>query len=207
VNAMNNQRRTEVLHGARPTAVRHNPEIRFMLLEDQAENAEQHRNLTAKRVARLAAAGAYREPLPGNRVFKRGHQATYGEVRQVGQIQGSTVTDTTGRQIDIKRVKVVLQDTTEAFGRFGEHNDRLMAQKKQEARPIISELEQMLDERGPRVSLASAGYEMRQRIADYDDILEKTHMKLIDIIRLVPEHFKLVEREPGKQDWYYVVKA
>ena len=48
---------------------------------------------------------------------------------------------------------------------------------------------------------------MRQRIADYGDILEKTHMKLIDIIRLVPEHFKLVEREPGKQDWYYVVKA
>ena len=82
-----------------------------------------------------------------------------------------------------------------------------MAQKKQEARPIISELEQILDERGPRVSLASAGYEMRQRIADYGDILEKTHMKLIDIIRLVPEHFKLVEREPGKQDWYYVVKA
>jgi hypothetical protein len=36
---------------------------------------------------------------------------------------------------------------------------------------------------------------MRQRIADYGDILEKTHMKLIDIIRLVPEHFKLVERE------------
>ena len=62
-------------------------------------------------------------------------------------------------------------------------------------------------ERGPRVSLASAGYEMRQRIADYGDILDKTHMKLIDIIRLVPEHFKLVEREPGKQDWYYVVKA
>ena len=63
-----------------------------------------------------------------------------------------------------------------------------------------------MDERAPRVSLASAGYE-RQRIADYDDILEKTHMKLIDIIRLVPEHFKLVEREPGKQDWYYVAKA
>jgi hypothetical protein len=208
VNALNDQRRTDVLHGARPEQVRGNPEIRFMLLEDQAENAEHNRNLTAKRVARLAAAGAYREPLPGaGKVFKRGHQATYGEIQHVANIQGSTVTDTTRREIDVKRVKVVPQGTTEAVGRFGEHNDRLMAQKKQEARPIISELEQILDERGPRVSLASAGYEMRQRIADYDAILEKIHMKLIDVIRLVPEHFKLVEREPGKQDWYYVVKA
>jgi hypothetical protein len=107
----------------------------------------------------------------------------------------------------VKRVKPVPQGTTEAFGRFGEHNDRLMAQKKQEARPIISELETILDERGPRVTLASAGWEMRQRIADYGEILDKTHMKLIDIIRLAPEHFKLVEREPGKQDWYYVEKA
>ena len=72
----------------------------------------------------------------------------------MANIQGSTVTDQSGRQIDVKRVKVVPQGTTEAFGRFGEHNDRLMAQKKQEARPIISELEQILDERGPRVSLA-----------------------------------------------------
>ena len=33
VNALNNQRKTDVLHGAKPTQVRHNPEIRFMLLE------------------------------------------------------------------------------------------------------------------------------------------------------------------------------
>ena len=77
----------------------------------------------------------------------------------------------------------------ELQGRFGEHNDRLMAQKKQEARPIISELAQILDERGPRISLASAGYEMRQRIADYDAILDKIHMGLIDVVRLVPESF------------------
>ena len=50
VNALHNQRKTEVLHGARPTQVRHNPEVRFMMLEDQAENAEHNRNLTEKRV-------------------------------------------------------------------------------------------------------------------------------------------------------------
>ena len=48
---------------------------------------------------------------------------------------------------------------------------------------------------------------MRARIADFGATVEKTHSKLIDIIRLCPEHFKLVEREPGKQDWYYVEKA
>ena len=197
-----------MLHGARPTQVRQRPEVRFMLLEDQAANAVHNQKLTAKRVERLQSAGAYREPLPSaGKVFKRGHKATYGEVRGVAHVQGTTVSDVTGREIDIKRVKPVPVGTIDAVGRFGEHDDRLQAQKKQEARPIISELETILDERGPRVSLASAAVEMRERIADYGAILEGTHSKLIDIIRLCPEHFKLVERAEGKQDWYYVEKA
>ena len=55
--------------------------------------------------------------------------------------------------------------------------------------------------------MASAAADMRARIADYGAILEKTHSRLIDIIRLCPKHFKLMEREPVKQDWYYVEKA
>ena len=70
----------------------------------------------------------------------------------MANIQGTIVSDVTGREIDIKRVKVVPQGTTEAVARFGEHNDRLQAQKKQEARPIISELETILDERGPSLA-------------------------------------------------------
>jgi hypothetical protein len=42
---------------------------------------------------------------------------------------------------------------------------------------------------------------MRGRVADYDGILERTHSKLIEIIRLAPERFKLDERG------YYVDKA
>ena len=112
-----------------------------------------------------------------------------------------------GREIDIKRVKPVPIGTTEAVGHFGEHNDRLEEQKELEARPIIAELETILEEQGPRVSLASAAVEMRARIADYGAILEKTHSKLFDIVKLRAEHFTLVEREPGKQDWYYVENA
>ena len=41
VLALNNQRRMDVLHGIRPQQVRKNPEVRFMLLVDQAANAEQ----------------------------------------------------------------------------------------------------------------------------------------------------------------------
>ena len=127
-----------------------------MLLEDQAANTEHNQKLTAKRVERLQSAGAYREPLPSaGKVLKRGHQATYGEVRGMANIQGTTVSDVTGREIDIKQVKPVPVGTTEAVARFSEHNDRLQALKKQEARPIISELETILDERGPRVSLDS----------------------------------------------------
>ena len=87
-------RKIDVIHGVRPTQVRKNPEIRFMLLEDQVANAEHNEKLTASRVARLTVTGAYREPLPAaGKVFKRGHQATYGEVRGVAQIPGSTVSD------------------------------------------------------------------------------------------------------------------
>ena len=50
VNALNNQRRPDVLHGAYPTGVRKNKEVRFMLLEDQAANAEHNQKLTAQRV-------------------------------------------------------------------------------------------------------------------------------------------------------------
>ena len=111
----------------------------------------------------------------------------------MAQIQGSTVSDVTRREIDIKRVKLVPIGTAETVGRFGEHNDRLEAQKKQEARPIIAKLETILEEPGPRVSLASAAVDMRARIADYGASLEKTRSKLIDIIRPWPKHFKLVE--------------
>ena len=174
-----------------------------MMLEDQPDNAEHNRNLTEKRVSRLAAVGAYREPLLGNRVFKRGHQATYGEVRQVGQIQGSTVTDTTGRQIDIKRVKRNrrslwplrraqrpsdgAEETRSPADYFGAGTDFGRAWATS-----------LFDFRGIRYETTDRG--LRRHTG-------KTHLKLIDIIRLVPEHFKLVEREPGKQDWYYVVKA
>ena len=100
----------------------------------------------------------------------------------------------------MKRVKPVPQDSTEPEVRFGE-NERLAAEKRREAEPIIQALETILNERGPRVSLASAGSEMRGRVANYDGILERTHSKLIEIIRLVPERLKLVERG------YYVEKA
>ena len=107
----------------------------------------------------------------------------------MAQIQGSTVSDVNGREIDVKRVKAVHSGTTEVVGRFVERNNRVEAQKKQQARPIISELEVILDERGPRVSLASAAVEMRQRIADYDAVSEDTRQA--DIIRICPEHFRV----------------
>ena len=54
-------------------------------------------------------------------------------VRLIGSLMGSScgtvtknaVSDVTGREIDMKRVKPVPVGTTEAVARFGEHNDRL----------------------------------------------------------------------------------
>ena len=90
----------DVLHGAAPKEVLGNPQVRFMLLEDQAKNATHNTQLTKRRAAKLTQTGAYHEPLPQATLrFKRGAQATHGEVRDVGNIRGSTVTDG-GREAD-----------------------------------------------------------------------------------------------------------
>ena len=87
----------DVLHGAAPRQIRTDPQVRFMLLEDQAKNAETNTKLTQRRAAKLTTEGGFRAPLPeSTSKFKRGAQATYGEVKQVASIQGSTVTDSEG---------------------------------------------------------------------------------------------------------------
>ena len=164
----------DVLHGAAPKDVRTDKQVNFMLLEDQAKNAETNMQLTRRRATKLTEAGGFRAPLPESTLkFKRGAQATYGEVKAVANIKGSTVTDAEGKQMDIKRVKAVPLASTAAQGRFGAVNNRLQAQKREKAGRIIVELCKLLEDRD-QISLASAAVQMRNEMDDYDALLTAT---------------------------------
>ena len=198
----------DVLHGAAPKDVRGDPQVKFMLLKDQAKNTETNTQLTRKRAAKLTETGAFRVPLPESTLkFKRGAQATYGEMKPVGNIKGSTVADDDGKKMDIKRVKAVPLASTGAQGRFGAVNNRLQAQKRKKAGRIIVELCKLLEDRD-QISLAAAAVQMRNDMDDYDAILEATSSSLIDIIRLAPDKVQLVAHAgAGGKDFYYVQLA
>ena len=198
----------DVLHGAAPRQIRTDPQVRFMLLEDQAKNAETNTKLTQRRTAKLTAEGGFRAPLPeSTSKFKRGAQATYGEVKQVANIQGSTVTDSEGGKINIKRVKAVPLNSSDAKGRFGAVNDRLQAKKREQSGLIIEQLCKILEDRD-QISLATAASLLRDEMSNYDEVLRATSSRLVDIIRLAPDRLKLVQHGgSGAREYYYVALA
>ena len=179
-----------------------------MLLEDQAKNAEENTQLTRRRTAKLTSEGGFRAPLPeSTSKFKRGAQATYGEVKQVANIQGSTVTDSEGGKIDIKRVKAVPLNSSDAKGRFGVVNDRLQTKKREQAGLIIEGLCKILEDKD-QISLATAAGLLRDEMPNYDEVLKTTSSRLVDIIRLAPERLKLVQHgKSGAREYYYVALA
>ena len=69
-----------------------------MMLQDQARSLQHNKKLTEKRQDNLEDTGTFRAPLPeSTSKFKRGFQATYGDVKQVANVRGSTVTVTEGK--------------------------------------------------------------------------------------------------------------
>ena len=74
VNAINDTPK-EVLHHESPAEVSSNPEVKFMLLQDNASKIRHNSELLNTRRDRLTDAGAMRAPLP-NKSFKRGAEAT-----------------------------------------------------------------------------------------------------------------------------------
>ncbi len=206
VSALNSTPKPGVLHGAAPTAVRKDPDIRFMLLQDQARALEHNKKLTAKRQDNLEDAGGFRAPLPDSTSkFKRGFQATYGDVKQVASVRGSTVTDTEGKSHNLKQLKIVPATSSAALP--AAVSTAGPAKKRRLGTPILDALAQVLQGE-EQVSLTKASGLMRAQLTadgqSYNDILKSTKASLIDLIRLDDDRFKLVERPHGKQTWYFV---
>jgi len=188
--------------------VKDDDEVRFQLLQQQAKNFKHNQKLTEERQAKLESTGTFRAPLPGSTSkFKRGFQATYDKPQQVRSVSGGIVTATDGSKHNLKQIRVVPADSSEATASFGE-NTAGPARKKQRGALILQALEDVL--RGEdRVALSKAAQLMRARLADdgqdYDGLLKQAQAKLIDLIRLAPERFELVDgTDGGGKPWYFV---
>ena len=111
--------------------------------------------------------------------------------------------------MDIKRIKIVPADSKDAQGRFAQ-NTAGPERKRRDAGPIIMALQQELDGRETALSLTKASELLRERMLrtepeSYDAVLRKAKAKLVDIIRLAPEQFKLtVQQRTGGKEFYYV---
>ena len=195
-----------VLHGDAPSEVRGDDEVGFMLQQDQARSIQHNKKLTTRRQTALEDAGGFRVPLPDSTSkFKRGFQATYGDVKQMADVRGSTVTDTDGGKHNIKQLKIVPVSSSAAIP--APVNNALPAKKKRLGTPILDALAQVL-EGEEKISLTKASGLMRLQMTangqNYNEILKTTKASLIDLIRLDDDRFELVTRPHGLQTYYFV---
>ena len=188
-------------HGAAPNDVKGNPEIQFQLMQDNARKFEHNRELDKERIRKFNETKIFRAPLPESvSKFKRGFQATYRDTQKVASIRGSTATAQDGSNIDIKRIKVVPADSTTAQQRFGT-NDRLGEDRRRKGGAILAALRRLLRAHDKdEASLSKEAQELRAGFAeegqDYDALLARAKAKLVDLVKLEPQMFQLINR-PG----------
>ena len=180
--------------------------MRFLLLQDQARALQHNKKLTAKRHDNLEDAGSFRAPLPeSTSKFKRGFQATYGDVKQVASVRGSTVTDTEGKSHNLCQLKIVPATSSATIPAVA--NTAGPAKKRRRGAPILDALAQVLQGE-ELISLTKASGLMRAQLSangqNYNEILKSTKASLIDLIRIADDRFALVERPHGPQTWYFV---
>ncbi len=206
VKSINGTPKPGVLHGDAPSEVRDDVDVQFLLLQDQARGLQHNKKLTAKRQDNLEDTGTFRAPLPeSTSKFKRGFQATYGDVKQVANVRGSTVTDTEGKSHNLKQLKIVPAASTAALP--AAVSTAGPAKKRRLGAPILDALAQVLQGE-EQVSLTRASGLMRAQLTadgqSYNEILKSTKASLIDLIRLDNDRFELVQRPHGPQTWYFV---
>ena len=140
-----------------------------MILQDSAAKLKGNQTLLESRKAALASAGAFRRPLRGNAgAFRRGFKASYGDVEQVANVRGSTVTPEGGVAIDIKRVQPVDKETGNVQPWLGGLSMR-DSKKKDALIPLMTALISFLQD-GEEHSVASAALWLKGHMGSaYED--------------------------------------
>ena len=211
VSGLNSTPKPGVLHGAAPKQVREDDTRSFMLLQDQSKNMDHNTALGARRVEKLESTGVFRAPLPeATGKFKRSYHATYGEPLQMtGEVKSGVVTDTTGKTHQLKSIKVIPANSSRVGQGLGP-NEKGPEKKRQAGGAIIAMLITLLEgsEEGKlSISTAAAQLKVQLRLdnVDYAEVLKKSGAgRLIELIRIADDRFKLVAQPHGPQTWYYV---
>jgi len=196
VKALNETPKT-VLHNTAPADVEDEDQVKFMLLQDAARNIVHNTKVLEKRKETLTKAGAYRAPAEGleRKTFKRGNDASYGEKKQLDRIEGSVAIATDGTRIDVKHLKAVDAQSTDVTARLGGMtNARSTIKKREDAEPIRALTRAFL--RGKEDdTLNKLAFHLKQRLRaatlTYQQILDKTKIKLVAILRLFPDLFEV----------------
>jgi hypothetical protein len=123
-------------------------------------------------------------------------------------VKGGTITDAQGGKHALKSIKVIPAGSSAAQQQFAPGEDR-PAKKRLAGGPIITTLVAILEEEeGGQMSISKAAATLKEQLRsnsqNYDLVLKKTGGRLIDLIRLTEDRFKLIERPHGTQTWYYV---
>ena len=189
VNAVNDTPK-ETLHHESPAEVSTNPEVKFMLLQDNAGKIRHNIQLLSKRKDRLTSAGGVRAPEAG-KSFKRGTEATYGKVKQLQDIEGSTAIAQDGVRIDVKHLKAVNENSTDVTARFGNKENSVRVAKQIKAVEVIVALSLAYMAGKERVNLETLRKflkdQLRTATVNLEGILRKTKLSLGDALRLDTE--------------------
>jgi hypothetical protein len=206
VSALNRTPKPKVLHGESPEGVEDDPQVTFLLQQDQAKNFRHNAKLTERQRVRLDTDGAFRAPLPGStNKFKRSFQATYGDVLRPRNVRGGIVTATDGSRHSLKQIRTVPVDSSRVNPSFGADTAG-PARKRAKGAPILDVLAGLLQ--GGRISLTKAAQLLRARFSedgrDYDLVLKATRASLVELIRL-DDRFQLTGSASSTGPGHYYV--
>ena len=211
VASLNATPKPGVLHGEAPADVRASPQVQFMLQQDQARAIQHNKKLDERRKAKLEESGGHFRPQLEISKFKRNYQAAYGDTQRAAGVEAGRVRTTSGASFPLKQIKIVpatlsgeaSASSSSAAAPMAPATDR----KRRLGTPILNALATIL-EGEERMSLTKASGllkdELRGQGRDYAAIMADVKGKLIDLIRLAPGRFQLVEQPHGTKTWYYV---
>jgi len=130
-----------------------------------------------------------RAPLPA-KSFKRGHEATYGGVKQLRTIEGSVAVAQDGTRIDVKHLKAVNENSTDVTARFGNKENSVKVAKQKRDVEVVIALTIAYMAGKERVNLETLRKvlkaQMRTATETLEVVLRQTKLSLGDALRLGP---------------------
>ncbi len=181
--------------------MRHDPMQEFLALQDNAKKMKQNQELLEKRKKALDEAGAFRKPLGGLTVFKRGFKASYGEVEEVDRITGSVVHGKDGGSVDVKRAMPVHKESSFVEPSFA-RGDELVRRKREKIAAMMTLLHDFLGDDTKSMSTVAGHLRRQMGGDDYQAALHSvgaTHLS--DAVRLYADDFDLI------RGGYYVQRS